>query len=187
MSPRGVWAISAAMAEWALWRVHGKHDSDTRALIEAMWVIAIHPSYLLPYPERPHPPISDPGWKNQAQSTFWHIEFLHRKVAEQLIGYNASQDLRHWCLHVIHKAARPAFDRWVFAAAQRIAELSPGDPDSFAVATQQRPEPDLQAKLKWGRPVLRQEMWGEALDDPTDAANAFADNRSSGSSMSSEA
>jgi hypothetical protein len=161
-SPRGVIAIAAAISEWALWRVDGHHESSTAALVEALWVRAVHPSYLLPWTsQKLHPP-SDPGWENPAQSTYWHVEHLNRLVIENMIGYLEVEELYYWCMHVLPKDARPKFDRWLLATAKRVAELSPGTPDTFTCCTEDCPDPDLQAHFEWGEVVTRDELDGRS-------------------------
>ncbi len=170
MSPRGTLAMSAAMAEWALWRVHGHHESSTESLIEAMWVVAVHPSYMKVYepPWSETPTVADkadPGWKNSAQSTFWNMEGLHRKIMEGLIGYNDIQDLRHWCLHALPRPVRPTFEEWLLETASTIAQLSPGDPDTFTCCTTKRPDESLQKQFKWGSVVFRDQLDGAAKSE----------------------
>ena len=173
-SPRGVLALTAAMAEWALWRVDGQHESDTSALIAAMWAVAVHPSYLAPFRLDELPPASDPGWANPAQSAVWHVQRLHRRVVEGMIGYAEVQELRHWCLHVLPKPVRERFDDWLIETATMIAMLAQATPETFTTCTEQRPDPETQRALVWGRAFTRDEFACDLLDDEARVASLDA-------------
>jgi hypothetical protein len=164
-SPRGALALAAAIAEWVLWRVDGHHESDTSALVDAMWAIAVHPSYLAPYDPNAIPPAAHPGWKIPAQSAVWHVQAHHYRIVEQMLGLGEIHDLLAWALHVVPKQFRLTLHEWVREAARFVVDRSPGDPDTFTCITEHRPDPELQRRFIWGRALHRSELDGALLDD----------------------
>ncbi|NJK32785.1 MAG: hypothetical protein HC927_10455 [Deltaproteobacteria bacterium] len=153
ISPRGKLALSAAIAEWVIWRLDGLAAfDDARDYVAAAWAAVIDSRYLLewglPDDVEPAGPALEPQWI--AAHLLDDVFEVGERRAPNTYQVNY---LAFLAQHVV--GSHPAYKRWLAAAMERLVELSPISPatrEFYKTTYHTKAEVD---GFEWGAPVPR--------------------------------